>query len=349
MNYVGIDIHKRYSVCVAQDERGRPLGEARIEGNLATGFAQFFCSLGGKSRVVIEACWNWQKLYELLEGMEQVEAILVANPYKTRLIADAQIKTDKLDADGLATLLRGNFIVPVHVPEARARARKNVLRQRLYWARLRTRIRNRTHALLDRQHALRLPQCSDLFGARGRCFLRRLELAEPDAFLLGEDMELLEVIARQIKEQERRIGAGNQHDAMSRRLQSLPGMGVILSAVAAAEIDSIDRFHSAEKLCAYAGLVPSTYSSGGNTWHGRMLPFCNKWLRWAFIEAAWVAVGCSGYFGAFYRQHKARGKKSNTAITIVARRMCRIAWRCCAKGATTPRCHHPTNSPAAPC
>jgi transposase len=171
-----------------------------------------------------------------------------------------------------------------------------------------------------------LPQCSDLFGARGRSFLRRLELAEPDAFLLSENTELLERIGRQIKEQEKRIGAANQHDALSRRLQSLPGMGVILSAVAATEIDSIERFNSAEKLCAYAGLVPSTYSSGGNTWHGRMLPFCNKWLRWAFIEAAWVAVGCSGYFGALYRQHKARGKQSNTAITIVARRMCRIAW-----------------------
>src|SRR5438093_10171360 len=67
MNYVGIDIHKRYSVCVAQDERGRRLGEARIEGNLAAGFAQFFRSLGGKSRVVIEACWNWQAIYDRSE------------------------------------------------------------------------------------------------------------------------------------------------------------------------------------------------------------------------------------------------------------------------------------------
>jgi len=326
MKYVGIDIHKRYSVCVAQDERGRRLGEARVEGNLAAGFAQFFRSLGGKSRVVIEACWNWQAIYDRLEGIAQVEAIQVANPYKARLIAEAQIKTDRLDANGLATLLRGNFIAPVHVPGRQARARKNLLRQRLYWARLRTRIRNRTHALLDRQQELQLPQCSDLFGARGKSFLRRLELAKPDALLLGEDMELLELIGRQIKEQERRIRAGNQHDALSRRLQSLPGMGLILSAVAAAEIDSIERFNSAEKLCAYAGLAPSTYSSGGNTWHGCMLPFCNKWLRWAFIEAAWVAVGCSGYFGNFYRRQKARGKKSNTAITIVARRMCRIAW-----------------------
>src|SRR5207247_6106761 len=45
-----------------------------------------------------------------------------------------------------------------------------------------------------------------------------------------------------------------------------------------------------------------------------------------FIEAAWVAVGCSSYFGGIYRYHRARGKKANIAITIVARRMCRIAF-----------------------
>ncbi len=86
MNYVGIDIHKRYSVCVAQDERGRRLGEARIEGNLAAGFAQFFRSLGGKSRVVIEACWNWQAIYDRLERVEQIESIRNRNRGQSSLL-----------------------------------------------------------------------------------------------------------------------------------------------------------------------------------------------------------------------------------------------------------------------
>ena len=73
-------------------------------------------------------------------------------------------------------------------------------------------------------------------------------------------------------------------------------------------------------------LTPTTHSSGGKTAHGRMMPFANRWLKWAFIEAAWVAIGCSPYFGDLYRKHRARGKKANTAITIIARRMCRIAW-----------------------
>jgi len=327
MNYVGIDIHKRYSVLTAMDGRGRKLGQARIEGNSASGFAQNLKGLQGKSKVVIEACWNWGKVYDTLEAIPEVTEEILAHPLKTRLIAEAQIKTDKVDSEALATLLRGNLVARAHVPSKETRHRKDELRQRLYWARMRTRIRNRTHALLDRQHDLALPQCSDLFGVKGMRALKELRLPEPDGRMLREDLELLELVGRQIREQEKRIAAQNEFNAGARRLLSIPGMGPILASVAAAEIDQIERFQSAEKLCAYAGLVPTTSSSGGKTYHGSLLPFCNKWLRWAFIEAAWVAVGCSGYFGRFYRHQRARGKKANTAITIVARRMCRIAWQ----------------------
>ena len=93
------------------------------------------------------------------------------------------------------------------------------------------------------------------------------------------------------------------------------------------EIEQIERFTRTDKLCAYAGLVPTTHASGGKIAHGRMLPFCNRWLKWAFIEAAWVAVGCSDYFGTFYRKQRLRGKGANDAIAIVARRMATIAWQ----------------------
>lgn len=326
MNYVGIDVHKRYSVCAAQDEQGRELGVARIEGNIGSGFAQFLDRLGGPARVAIEACWNWGKIYEVLEELPQVSELVVGNPLKTRLIGEAQIKTDKIDARALATLLRGHFIAQVHVPAKVTRRRKDQLRQRLYWSRLRTRIRNRIHALLDRQHDLALPQCSDLFGVKGLAYLRRLELPEPDGTMLGEDLALFDLLSMQIKAQEKRIAQANAADAMTRRVQSIPGFGPILAALIATEIDKITRFADAEHLCAYAGLVPMTRASGGHTRHGPLLRAANRWLRWAFIEGAWVAIGCSAYFGALYRRHRERGKAANTAITIVARRMCRILF-----------------------
>ena len=327
MNYVGVDLHKNYSVLCAVDEEGGRVREARIEGNAAAGFAQFFESLEGPSKAVLEACWNWGLTHDLIEEIESVEEVVLAHPLKTRLIADAQIKTDRLDARAMATLLRGNLVARAHIPRPATRARKNLLRQRLYWARLRTMLRNRIHALLDRQRDLELPQCSDIFGVRGLGFLRRLELPEPDGTLLREALALHDLIVQQMKAQEKRIAAEFGREATHGRLMSLPGVGPTLGAVLAAEIDQIERFPSADKLCGYAGVVPTTYASGGKVHHGRLLPACNKWLRWALIEASWVAIGCSPYFGALYRQQRARGKKANTAITIVARRMCRILFQ----------------------
>jgi len=327
MNYVGVDVHKKYSVLCALDERGRKLREVRVEGNTGCGFAQFFRSLEGPSKAVVEACWNWGLIHDELEELDQVEEVVLAHPAKTRLIADAQIKTDRLDAHALGTLLRGNLVARAHVPRRQTRARKNLLRQRLYWARLRTMLRNRIHALLDRQRGLELPQCSDIFGQRGLFFLRQLQLPEPDGMLLCEQLALHDLIAQQMKAQEKRIAAEFKSEVIHRQLLSVPGIGTTLAAVIGCEIDQIERFPTSEKLCAYAGVVPTTHASGGKVAHGRLLPFCNKWLRWALIEASWVAIGCSPYFGALYQQHRARGKKANTAITIVARRMCRIIWQ----------------------
>ena len=78
----------------ALDESGRKLREGRVEGNSQSGFAQFFEGLGGPSKAVVEACWNWGLIHDELEELEQVEEVLLAHPYKTRLIAEAQIKTE---------------------------------------------------------------------------------------------------------------------------------------------------------------------------------------------------------------------------------------------------------------
>jgi transposase len=217
-------------------------------------------------------------------------------------------------------------VARAHIPSKLTRQRKNLLRQRLYWARLRTMLRNRIHALLDRQRGLELPQCTDIFGVRGLQALRALPLAEPDGTLLKEQLALHDLIAQQMRAQEKRIADEFKVESAHRLLLSVPGIGLTLAAVLVSEIDQIERFPTSEKLCAYAGVVPTTYGSGGKIHHGGLLPFCNKWLRWALTEASWVAVGCSPYFGSLYRAHRQRGKKANTAIMIVARRMCRIVW-----------------------
>ena len=327
MTYTGIDYHKRYSVACTLDEKGRRLLERRIEHNAPEAFAAYFAELGEPSEVVIEACWNWGTLYDLLEQVPGVTRVVLSHPAKNRIIADAQIKNDRVDAHALATLLRGDFVARVHVPNREVRQRRNTVRQRLWAAKVRTMVRNRIHTVLDRHPGLDRPVYKDVFCQRGVSWMRTAELPAPDRELLTEDLELHTLLERQMAGLERRIEADSATSDDARRLRTLPGVGKVLGPVIALEIDGIRRFRTSDRLCAYAGLVPTTHSSGGKTSHGRMLPFCNHWLKWAFIEAAWVAVGCSDYFGGFYRQHRARGKCANEAITITARRLAKIAWQ----------------------
>jgi transposase len=262
----------------------------------------------------------------VLEPLRMVSGIHLASPYQTRLIAAAQIKTDKFDARKLAKLLRGGLIPEVHIPGPETRANKLVLRQRMFLVRERTRIRNRIHKLLGRQHGLEMPQVSDLFGTKGRAALRAARLGEPDQQMLDDALAVLETLEERIKQEEKTIKERMGGTDTMKFLESMPGIGPILGSVIAAEIDDISRFFDADKLCAYAGIVPSTYSSGGKTSHGRTLRACNKWMKWALVEASWVAIGHSAYFGGLYRSHVARGKKKTKAILIVARRMCQIIW-----------------------
>jgi transposase len=325
--YTGIDHHKRYSVACTLDEQGNLIKEGRIAGNAPETFASYFEQLGTPSAVVIEACWNWGVIYDLLEETSGVNEVVLSHPAKNRIIADAQIKSDRVDAKALATLLRGNFVARVHVPSRDVRLRKNMLRQRLWLARLRTRIRNRIHCVIDRFPKIPRPELKDLFTQKGLAWLRRAELPPTERTLLDEDLDLHTLLTTQIKSLETTIATDNEHNPVATRLLTLPGVGLILAPVIALEIDQVSRFKTADKLCAYAGLVPTTHGSGGKVSHGPMLPFCNRWLKWAFIEAAWVAIGCSDYFGTFYRQQRARGKGANIAITITARRLAKIAWK----------------------
>lgn len=325
MKYVGIDYHKRYSVVCIVDDVGNIVAEERIE----HAFPERFGGLLGQHvpcQVAFEATMNWGWLHELLEQIPGLTRIVMANPLHVRLIAAAQVKTDKVDARKLAQLLRANLLPASHMPDRATRLRKEVLRQRTFWVRERTKVRNRIHRLLGRQHGLAMPQVSDLFGKKGRAALNKLVVQDPDDLLLRQQLTMLDILALSIRELEEKIALNGEGDQAVTLLSTVPGLGPILGNVIATEIDGIARFGASDQLCAYAGLIPTTSSSGDKTYHGRLVSGCNKWLRWALVEAAWVAVGCDAYFGGLYRHHRARGKKANTAIMITARRMCQIIF-----------------------
>jgi len=146
-----------------------------------------------------------------------------------------------------------------------------------------------------------------------------------DSEILRENLELLEAFDILIKDAENEIKRFLGDDPRVTLLRSIPGLGPILAVVVALEIDDISRFSAAPKLAAYAGLVPSTYASGGKVFHGHLIHMSNKWLRWAFVESAWVALRSSPYCRAYFENRKRR-KGFHVAIIALARRISEIVW-----------------------
>jgi transposase len=242
MNYIGVDTHKKYSVLCARNEDGEIVLEGKVQGNERRGFEEFFAALEGPCKVTLEAAWNWGKVHDILEQIAGVEEVVLAHPYKTRIIAEAQVKTDKLDARALAFLLRINAVPRAHVPKPATRQRKEVLRQRLFWVRERTKIRNRVHALLDRQkQELELSVCSDLFGVKGMKALEALAATPPapEGTLLRQDLEVMKELKAKIAELEKMIGVANAEDETATLLASMPGVGLVLGGLLSCEIDDV--------------------------------------------------------------------------------------------------------------
>lgn len=325
--HIGIDAHKRFSQVHVLDRDGNTAWKGRIDDNDPAAFDGLVSTLGGPCRAVFEASTNWHILHDILTSISGIEEVLMAHPLKVRIICDAQLKNDKVDALRLAQLLRLDMVPRAHAASGQSRTAKEIVRQRSAWVGMRTRIRNRTHRLLGGvPGGVELPQCSDLFGRKGLCAMRGLRLCEPQSGQLVQNLDMLAELQKRIDELEKQLEAlcrGNKDMAL---LRSIPGLGKVLACVIGSEIDGVGRFESKTRFIAYCGLAPSTHGSAGRFHQGRMLTQCNRWLKWAFIEAAWVAVGCNGYFGAHFRRQKERGKKPNTAITIVARRLAQIAW-----------------------
>ena len=323
MNYVGIDYHKKYSVVTAVDEAGHVIRTTRLD-NRAEPFQAFFSSLPGPSETVLEATRTWGVLFDLLEELDGVESVTLAHSLKVRAIAEAKIKTDTIDSHTLAQLLRVDLIPAAYIPSKETRSFKEMVRQRIFLVRMRTRLKNRIHVLLDRCHAPS-PPVADLFGRGGTAYLKKLKLTGVDREIMRENLKLLEALDTLIKDAEREIQHLVGDDPRVSLLRSIPGLGPILAVVVALEIDDIGRFGAAPKLASYAGLVPSTYASGGKVFHGHLLHMSNKWLRWAFVEAAWVAMRTSPYCRSYYETRKRR-KGSHVAIIALARRISEIVW-----------------------
>jgi transposase len=197
--------------------------------------------------------------------------------------------------------------------------------------RQRTQLKNRIHATLAK-YALHDLQVSDLFGVRGRALLRqRLELLPPcTAYATQQLLEQVENLDCQVRGFEHKMQTVFKPTPTIQLLLTLPGGGLMLAVVIALEVGSIARFATADKLAAYAGTTPRVHASGGKTRFGPARPDVNRYLKWAFVEAA-NAI-CLNRARAPYRhvsrlyERVARRKGHQKAIGAVARHLAEATY-----------------------
>ena len=123
--FVGLDIHRNYVQAAVMDKQGRMVREERIQSNIQD-LQKFFSNIKD-AQVVMESSNTWYHLYRLLSKKYPV---ILSNPVKTKAIASAKIKTDKIDARILADLLRGGYIAKCYVPDATVMELRELVRYR---------------------------------------------------------------------------------------------------------------------------------------------------------------------------------------------------------------------------
>ena len=150
-------------------------------------------------------------------------------------------------------------------------------------------------------------------------------MSEIDREVISRECELIDELNKFIKEAEKTIQDLTKANADVKRLMTIPGVGKFTAWLLVAEMDGVERFRSAKKLAAYAGLVPSTYSSGGKTFHGKIIKGGNKYIRWALVEAVIPAMRSDEELREDYE--RIEGKKGyNKAKVAVARKLLTIVY-----------------------
>ena len=182
--------------------------------------------------------------------------VKLANPLKTKAIAEARIKTDKLDARTLAHLLRSDLVAECYIANKKTREERSLLRLRTNLVQDRTRVVNRTHSLLDK-YDMNFGH-SKIFGIKGLQWLRDLRVIGNDQILLQEYISQIDFLTTEIKNIESKIKIEASKNESVKILMT--GIDYFSAMMISSEIGDINRFSSPQKLVSWAGLCPSVHA-----------------------------------------------------------------------------------------
>lgn len=321
MRYVGLDVHKRIvRVCIL-DESGQQ--QHGFDVACTHDALEAFCDqhLRPDDHVVLEATSNTWAVVDIVTPY--AARVIVSNPLRTKAIAQAKIKTDKIDAEVLAQLLRCDYLPDVWTPDQNIRRLRQLTTLRTSLTSDRTRIKNRIQSLL----AGRLIRCpyATLFAQRSLAWLRALKLDVDDRAVVDSQLRLLEVVEREIGSLDEHLQRIAHEQQKAKLLMTLPGVSHATAVALLAAIGTVSRFQDGDHAASYLGLVPSTRQSASRCYHGRITKAGNTHARWMLSQGVQHLARHPGPLGSFFRRI-ARRKSRQVAVIATARKLVTIAY-----------------------
>jgi len=321
--FVALDTHKRYLVFGAVDAQQNVVMQPhRVYLDEFSSWADR--NLQPTDAVVIEASANTWHLYDQLQP--RVASVTVAHPMLVQWITKTRVKTDRRDTIKLARLLAAGFIPPVWVPPQAVRDLRALVAHRCHLIHLRTAARNRLQSLLQRHNVV--PPAGDVFSTSRLEWWHALDLSVAEKLMASQQLALLDSLKPLIANVEAELLRQSTMEPWARQvpcLLQLAGIGPITAMVLLAAIGDITRFASPKELVSYAGLASSVHLSGQVQHTGCITKQGRKEIRWAMVEAAWVAVGKDPHWRAEF-QRLERRIGAGKAIVAIARKMLVVVW-----------------------
>jgi len=326
MRYIGMDVHREFAQ-LAVLEGGVVRDEGRI-GVTPEALREWASGLRPDDQVALEATGNSGAIATLLVPV--VGKVVVSNPMKTRAIAEAKVKTDKVDARILTQLLAADFLPGVWLPDERTQSLRRQVMRRAQIVRHRTRIKNQVHAILAR-NLCPPPPVSDLFGKAGRYWLAIQPLPIDETAAVEALLRQLDFAGQELARVDHELAIEALTDPVVARLMTIPGIDAIAGISIVAAVGDFSRFPDPDKLVAYLGLNPRVRQSGNSApVHGSITKAGRAQVRGVLVEAAWSACRAPGPLRAFYRRVQTR-RGFPKAIVATARKLTVLAWHLATK------------------
>jgi transposase len=327
MRVVGLDIHRVFAEAVIlENGTARRLGRVGMTRDHLAAFAK---TLTHDDHVVVEATGNASAVAEVIRP--NVGRVVIANPRQVRLIAEARIKTDVIDATVLARLYASGFLPEVWIPDEGTLSLRRQVTRRTQIVRQRARLKTIVQSIL---HAHLVPPCphADLFGPRGRAWLLGQPLPTDEGEAVARHLREYDRLSEDLKVVERELARDARAHPNVTRLMTIPGIDMVVAVGLIAAIGPIARFAGPERLVAYLGLNPSVHQSGdGRPRHGPITKQGRTHARTMLVEAAWQAVRGPGPLRAFFQRVSGR-RGPHVAAVAVARKLCVIIWHLLTRG-----------------